>query len=87
MRALAMGLMRLIGGSCTAVGGLLLLAGVLMRIALVVSPADGGLPVERTMDIVFCALGIVLLVPGIVVLRTANAAACNETLPAPNGKE
>lgn len=48
-----MGLLRLIGGSCTAAGGLLLLAGVLMRIALVVSPVGGGLPVERTMDIVF----------------------------------
>jgi hypothetical protein len=82
-----MGLMRLIGGSCAAVGGLLLLAGVLVRIALVVNPAGGGLPVERTMDIVLCAVGIMLLVPGIVVLRMANAAACNEPLPAPNGKE
>jgi hypothetical protein len=44
-------------------------------------------PVERTMDIVFCALGIVLLVPGIVVLRKANAAACNEPLPETNCRE
>jgi uncharacterized membrane protein len=70
---LALGILRLVGGACAVLGGLLLTAGLVVRLLLVLVPVNFSAS-GHWVDLVFAAVGLVLLVLGYVVFRAGDLA-------------
>ncbi len=73
MQDLALGIMRLVGGACAVLGGLLLAAGLVARLLVVSTLVN--FTSGHWLDLVFAAVGLVLLVLGYVVSRAGDLVA------------